>query len=160
MRFTGFHWSYRHDTSFPVNIASGVRVIFRYPPMKRLGLFLLTTIGLGLWLTPVGGQPQSDAFAGAFVPGEIIVKFSRGVSETQRRGFMAARGAAIVRRFDHLDLDRVRLGPGRNMNAALAELRSNPQVGVRAAEPCLSDERRSAQRPALAGGLALGPAED
>jgi hypothetical protein len=59
------------------------------------------------------------------------------VSQAQRRGFMAARGAAIVRRFDELDLDHVRLGPGRDMNAALAELRSNPSSRVRAAEPCV-----------------------
>jgi len=96
--------------------------------MKRLGLVLLTTIGLGLWLTPIGGQQEPDPFSGAFVPGEIIVKFTRGVSESQRRGFMAARGAAIVRHFDRLDLDHVRLGPGRDMNATLTELRSNPQV--------------------------------
>ena len=96
--------------------------------MKRLGLVLLTTIGLGLWLTPIGGQQQLDPFSGAFVPGEIIVKFTRSVSQAQRRGFIAARGAAIVRRFEQLDLDHVRLGPGRDMNAALAELRSNPQV--------------------------------
>ncbi len=56
--------------------------------MKRLGLVFLTAIGLGLWLTPIGGQQQPDPMSGAFVPGEIIVKFTRGVSEAQRRGFM------------------------------------------------------------------------
>ena len=129
--------------------------------MKRLGLVLLTTIGLGLWLTPIGGQQQPDPFSGAFVPGEIIVKFTRGISQAQRRGFMAARGAAIVRRFDQLDLDHVRLGPGRDMNAALAELRSNPQVAY--AQPnhvYRIGADHSAQRPALAGWLALGTAED
>jgi len=95
--------------------------------MKRLGLLILTLLGLGIFLAPVGGQ-QPDPLSGSTVPGEIIVKFARGVSSVRRNVLMAARGATIQRRFEQLDLDHVRLPPGRSVDAALAELRGNPEI--------------------------------
>jgi subtilisin family serine protease len=95
--------------------------------MKRLGLLILTLLGLAIFLAPVGGQ-QPDPFSGASVPGEIIVKFARGVNSVRRNTLMAARGATIQRRFEELDLDHVRLAPGRSVQAALAELRGNPEI--------------------------------
>jgi len=94
--------------------------------MRRL--VVLIAISLGVWLTPLGGQQQADPSAGRYVPGEIIVKFARGVSAARRNTLMAARSSTILRRFSELDLDHVRLPAGRSVAAALAELRANPEI--------------------------------
>ena len=74
---------------------------------------------------------------------------------------MAARGAALVRRFDDLDLDHVRLGPGRDMNTSLAELRSNPQVAYAQPNHVYRIGTATAPNdPLWLGGFALGTAED
>ena len=52
------------------------------------------------------------------VPGEIIVRFAPGVSSARRTALMTARAANIVRRFEALELDHVRLPPGRSDRGA------------------------------------------
>ena len=110
---------------------------------RRSALFVLAVLCVGLWLTPAGGQQQSEP--GAFVPGEIIVKFARGVSSARRGALMAARGATILRRFEEVELDHVRLPPGRTVAAALAALAQQPRDRVRTAELRLS--RRGCRAP-------------
>ena len=96
--------------------------------MKRLGLLLLVTaLGLGTWLVPLSGQ-QPDPWSGSYVPQEILVKFARGVDTSRRNALMASRGSTIIRRFQEVDVDHVRLAAGRTVEAALAELRGNPEI--------------------------------
>ena len=93
--------------------------------LRRLGVLVLTVISIGLWLTPAGGQPQSEP---GTVPGEIIVKFARGVSAARRGALMSARGARILKHFDEMELTEVQVGPNSSVASVLAQLRGNPEV--------------------------------
>lgn len=93
--------------------------------MKRIGLFILTVISVGTWLAPVGGQQPAG---NNYVAGEILVQFARGVSASRRQTVMAGRSSTIMRRFEEVELDHVRLPPGKSVEAALAELRGNPEI--------------------------------
>jgi subtilisin family serine protease len=62
------------------------------------------------------------------VSGEIIVRFARNVSWARRQAKMAARSATIANRFMEVDLDHVKLPPGKDVQAALDELKGDPEV--------------------------------
>jgi subtilisin family serine protease len=67
------------------------------------------------------------------VAGELIVKFSATVGESQRDRIVSDRGARVIRRFRALDTRLVGLAPGQGVATALAAFRRQP--GVLLAQP-------------------------
>ncbi|MGE5837882.1 MAG: S8 family peptidase, partial [Acidobacteriota bacterium] len=71
---------------------------------------------------------QPDQAVPNAVPGEIIVRFNRAANQSMRDAVLASRGARVLKRFDTLDINRVRIAPGQSIAAAVAQFRSRPEV--------------------------------
>ena len=82
-------------------------------------------------LSSVSGQQQGAG--DRYVPGEVLVRFSRAASALQRTTAIAGRNAVRVRRFAALDIEQLRLPAGQSVEAAVAALRLTP--GVLFAQP-------------------------
>jgi hypothetical protein len=77
-----------------------------------------------LFVTTTAQQPAR------FVESELLIKYVPTASNGRRNGIAASRGARLVRRARALDIDHVRLPPGQSMVAAIAALRSTPDVAL------------------------------
>ena len=90
--------------------------------MKRIAALLVL---LAVWLITPGAQRQAEPPS---VPEEVLVKFRPESSEARRRLALARRNARALRHFGALDIHHVGLPRGQNLEAALAELRIDPDV--------------------------------
>ena len=82
---------------------------------------------IGAALASVHAQ-QPDQSVPNSVPGEIIVRFNRAANQSMRDAVLTSRGARVLKRFDALDINRVRIAPGQSIAAAVAQFRSRPEV--------------------------------
>ncbi len=97
----------------------------------RVSAAVLVGISLTLGLTSVVGQqgpPPED-----FIPGEAIVQFDRNVGAQARAGIVAQRGATTLKKYEALDIEHVRLAPGRAVADAVNDFLGSS--GVVAASP-------------------------
>ena len=79
------------------------------------------------WLITTSGQEPSQPAVGS-VPDEIIVQFRAQATRARRDAIVAARGAQVLRRFDALSIQRVRLADSARMDADIAALKNDPDV--------------------------------
>ncbi len=87
-----------------------------------------------VWLLFAGVRAQQPGRPPVrYVAGEILVKFRSTTNAQVRDNMLRARGAARLRSFQRLGIDRLRLPAGQSVDAALAAFRAMP--GVDAAEP-------------------------
>src|SRR5579862_3288636 len=92
--------------------------------MKRLSVALL--VCLAGYLSGVSGQqPASNP---AYVPGEVIVKFRPGASQSRRDTVLAAWSARVLHHFGQFDMHHLALPVGQSVEAAVAALSANPDV--------------------------------
>ncbi|HEY7474899.1 MAG TPA: S8 family serine peptidase [Vicinamibacterales bacterium] len=94
--------------------------------MKRPNLAVVLGVA-GLTLASVHAQ-QPQAAAPSAVPGEIIVRFSPAAALSRRDAILASRAARLIRKYDALGVEHVRLRPGENIATAMAQLRAMPDV--------------------------------
>lgn len=88
-------------------------------------------LGLALWVAAPSGQGQG-APASA-VDSEVLVRFRPQATDARRDAALRTVGGQRIRRFGALNVDHVRLPRGRNVDQAIAAIRSN--VDVEAAQP-------------------------
>jgi subtilisin family serine protease len=77
------------------------------------------------------GRPEKAGYTarGAFVPGELLVKFRSGVSRGSERAAHAANGARVLQRIrGGLGIDHVRLPKGLTVADAVRRYSANPMV--------------------------------
>jgi len=74
-------------------------------------------------------QGQKESVVGAFVPGELLVRFRTDISKNAANQVHAALGTSLVRAFDVVpNLQRVRLPARLTVTEALALYKKNPNV--------------------------------
>ena len=105
-----------------------------YNGLRFGGLIDEEVVGCGDWVgwslvATAHGQPQVRPLA-EFVPGEVLIQYRRAATTVRRDAIVAARRARLVRRFDQLDIDHLQLASGEDLAAALAALRSQPDVAA------------------------------
>lgn len=98
---------------------------------RRFALLLAATAALSV-LSAVSRAQQAPP-DGVLVPGELIVQFRSGVSEERRNAVRAAYGAAVVRRYDELRMERIAIPADANPNALANAFAAHPEV--EAAQP-------------------------
>src|SRR5512134_3758640 len=108
-----------------------------YRVAAQLATVLVAVSSLALMGSQQPGQQPPDA-----EPGEVIVQFRPDASQAQRAAIRAAHATDLVRRFETLDMQLLRVGPGRDVAAAVAALLATP--GVVLAQP---NYRRQAIAP-------------
>ena len=69
----------------------------------------------------------------AYIPGQVLVKFNEGVSEEQAQALHDRLGSTILKRFEKLHIDLVRIKSGLTVEEATELYQENPQVAY--AEP-------------------------
>jgi subtilisin family serine protease len=78
-------------------------------------------------LVTTQGQ-QARPGGGQFVAGEIIVKFRPATTAVQRNAIVTGRAAGLIRRFEALGVNHIRLRAGQSVETAVAEFRALPEV--------------------------------
>jgi len=76
---------------------------------------------------PVTGKPVE------VVDGEIIVKYRKGVSKAKKNAFNAKHGTSMINELEKLDIQVVKVPPGRKLEEMLRLLSKSPEVEI--AEP-------------------------
>ena len=99
-------------------------------PMSRLVAGL--SLCLFAWFAVLAGQEPQPQQLG-YVPDEVLVRFRPEVASARRDAIVRGAGAQVLRRFDELNLHRVRIAPGSSVPSAIAALRL--QGDVVSAEP-------------------------
>lgn len=66
--------------------------------------------------------------ASGFVPGEVLVQFKSSTSTPRRNVLLTARSARVLRHFESVDIDHIRLPPGRDVRAEVKAFLANPDV--------------------------------
>ena len=67
-------------------------------------------------------------FAQNYVPGELLVKWKKGVSFFSAQNTMRALGMSTKKKFPSLRIDHVQLRPGMKVEAALFSLKQSPNL--------------------------------
>src|SRR5690242_9015464 len=98
--------------------------------MRRWSLASALIAALLLLGSVHGQQPHQSAIS---IDGELLVKYSPGLTANQRTGILAGRGASRLRRFESVGVDHVRLPAGLSTDAAMAAFRR--MSGVLAVQP-------------------------
>src|SRR4051812_30469179 len=87
---------------------------------------ILTGLAGGALNVAPGPAQQAKPAPASYVPGEFLVKSQPRASATRGAAAVASSGGQVLRRFDRVDIDHVRLSPGIPVPAAIAALQSNP----------------------------------
>src|SRR5262245_44525616 len=95
---------------------------------KALPLVTLLIVAISLARPVLRGEQPAD-----FVPEELLVEFTPGVLQNQKNGILGGQALGVVRSFDALGIDLVKLPPGRAVAAAMAALAGRP--GIRGMQP-------------------------
>lgn len=69
----------------------------------------------------------------AYIPGQVLVKFNEGVSEEQAQALHDRLGSAILKHFQKLHIDLVKIKSGLTVEEAIRLYQGDPQVAY--AEP-------------------------
>ena len=77
-------------------------------PMSRLVAGL--SLCLFAWFAVLAGQEPQPQQLG-YVPDEVLVRFRPEVASARRDAIVRGAGAQVLRRFDELNLHRVRIAP-------------------------------------------------
>src|SRR4051812_20776656 len=93
-------------------------------PMPALR-FLIAAFVVWLALPQLSAQQSGESSS---VAGELLVKFKAKVSGAQRSADLAATGLELIRHFDPLDIDHVRMLERRNLTAVTSALRADGDV--------------------------------
>ena len=83
-----------------------------------------------------------------FVPGELLVTFRRAATEGQRNGLRRAVGSRLLRRFEHFEVEHLKLPANVSVDQALRVLRG---AGRAQRSTQLPDLRRRAGTPERSG---------
>lgn len=91
---------------------------------------LLTAIFAGLIITGtlVTAGTESDTQEAAYVPGEVLVRFRDQADEVSRERVRGRVNGLMSRRFIHVGMEKINIGPGRNLKQAIELLREDPLV--------------------------------
>src|SRR5262245_26788398 len=89
----------------------------------------------GVLLAHAHGQSVKSAApqrgrADAFVAGELLLKFGANVSPSQRAQVLATKRITLLRHFDELDIDLIKVPPGLSVASAVGGLRSLQHVAM------------------------------
>jgi subtilisin family serine protease len=93
----------------------------------RRPTFAIALVAIGVALASVHAQ-QPQPVTPTAVPDEIIVRFSPAAGQARRDAILANRSARLIKRHDRLGLQHIRLLPGENLSAAIAQFRAMPEV--------------------------------
>jgi len=96
--------------------------------MKRRLAALLLSCGLIAAGQQAAVSQDSGPELPAHVPGELLVGFPRGVAAETKSALHRDKGSTLLRRFDEIEVDLVRLRPGLSVVAADREYLSEPAV--------------------------------
>jgi len=91
----------------------------------RLSMFLILVALAG---TLVTARSDSVPLKSAYVPGEVLVKFREGTDEWTRNWVRGRVNALAVRRYRHVGIEKVLIGPGCDVDRAIQILDSDPRV--------------------------------
>jgi subtilisin family serine protease len=96
----------------------------------RAGTVLLVCLAA---LTLMAQQPPPQGPApgaedGAAVPGEYLIRFSSTLDVPMRRAILEGSGVTLVRSFDPLGIDHIRIQPGVDAGATVGALAADPDV--------------------------------
>jgi subtilisin family serine protease/NADPH-dependent ferric siderophore reductase len=95
--------------------------------MKRW-VGVAATLIAGVLFATTSAQGPAAPPGPEFVPGEVLVQYRAASSQTRRDAIVSARAARLLRRYRQLDMDRLQLPAGANLDAAMAALRATPDV--------------------------------
>src|SRR6187549_336777 len=77
------------------------------PRIVRVVLVWATCAAIAILSAGSGSAQQTSD--GPFVPGELLVRFRRVADEGQRDGLRRAVGGTRLRRFEHFDIEHIKL---------------------------------------------------
>jgi subtilisin family serine protease len=97
-----------------------------------LRLFVGLSLCVFAWFAVAAGQEPQPQQLG-YVPDEVLVRFRPQAVSALRDAIVRGAGGQVLRRFEELNLHRVRLAPGTSVRSAIAALRL--QNDVVSAEP-------------------------
>ena len=97
----------------------------------RVGVAILAAVSfLGFPLMAPEAQQQAPVPSSPFVASELIVKFRPGYSGLQRSAVLSRQGASVIRRFEMLDVNLVRLPPGQSVASGLVAFKRRPSIAL------------------------------
>jgi hypothetical protein len=89
---------------------------------------LLVAVCVALGILGLGVSSAQQTVDAPFVAGELLLQFRPATSETQRDSARRAIGTRLLRRFENLDIEHVRLPQNMTVADAIRVLRASPEV--------------------------------
>ena len=115
-------------------VTTEIKSVFQFTVSNGLKIVVSFFLLGSLFLTDTGAQQEaltkikSLKIKGEYAPGEILIKFKRGVKEKRMEGVYQALGASIRKRIRRLDVHLVKIPAHRDVLEMSESFRKNPLV--------------------------------